>query len=120
MSEATYDQRYVLELCDLQRRYVIETLLSVEPDPPPGPPDPVRWQCVVAELADILGVEPAAFAAAWAPDRVDLEFFRRVGGMPDQLDYLRRAQLPERFEAAVLAELSNTATSEGEVENEDR
>jgi len=29
------------------------------------PPDPVRWQCVVAELAAILGVEPEAFAVVW-------------------------------------------------------
>jgi len=57
------------------------------------PPDPVRWQCVVAELAAILGVEPEAFAVVWC----DLAL--------NPLDWLGRARLPQRFEDAVLAEM---------------
>jgi hypothetical protein len=74
------------------RRDVIRMLLGAR-FTGSGPPDPVRWQCVVVELAAILHVEPAPIAV----DRCDK--------MLDPLDSLRPAQLPQRFEDAVFAEI---------------
>jgi hypothetical protein len=102
MSEFTDDQ--VLDHYDQQRRFVIDALLNVETDGPPGPPDPAEWQLVVAGLAEVLGVEAAAFAVEW---------FEMLDGHPDPEDYLRRAQLPEDFEAAVLAEIEARRAAKG-------
>jgi hypothetical protein len=44
-----------------QRRIVIETIVGVEVSPVPALPDPVRWQCVVAELAAIFAVRVGGF-----------------------------------------------------------
>jgi hypothetical protein len=94
---AATNDNAVTEHYDQQRRYVIEALLCVESARPRRLPNRLVWQSVVAGLAEILGVEPAAFAVRWFESMLD--------GHPDPVNYLERARLPEAFERAVLAEI---------------